>query len=38
MDDVCLRLIPDGTAVYLNYDAITSGGNADLDIATRTCN
>jgi hypothetical protein len=37
-DDVGLRLSPNGFTMYLNYNAMTSGGgNADLDIATRSC-
>jgi Tol biopolymer transport system component len=38
MDDVCPRLTPDGTTMYMDYNANTSGGNADLMSATRSCN
>jgi hypothetical protein len=37
LDDLCARLAVDGSTIYLNYSANTSGGNADLDSATRTC-
>jgi Tol biopolymer transport system component len=38
MDDVGLRLTPDGQTMYFNYDTIVAGGgNADFYIATRTC-
>jgi hypothetical protein len=36
-DDTGYRLTPDGTRMYLNYGALTSGGNADIFVATRTC-
>ncbi|MGE5186348.1 MAG: hypothetical protein ACM31C_30040 [Acidobacteriota bacterium] len=39
MDDVGTRLSADGTTLYLDYDTLTSGGaNADLWVATRSCN
>jgi hypothetical protein len=37
-DDLELRLTPDGTTMYFNYNCYASGGmNADLYVATRTC-
>ena len=36
-DDVGVRLTPDGATIYLNYGANTGGGNADIDVATRSC-
>jgi Tol biopolymer transport system component len=38
LDDVGVRLTPDGTTLYLNYQTMTSGGaNADMWTARRTC-
>ena len=38
LDDIGLRLTPDGKTIYLNYNAVTAGGgNSDLDVATRAC-
>jgi hypothetical protein len=38
-DDLGLHLDPDGATMYLNYDTVVVGSqNANLDIATRTCN
>jgi hypothetical protein len=36
-DDTGAHLTPDGKTIYLNYDAVTSGGNAEMYISTRTC-
>ncbi|MDB4953559.1 MAG: outer membrane protein OmpA family [Myxococcales bacterium] len=37
-DDVGLHLDPTGATMYLSYDAVVGGGNAELDVATRSCN
>jgi hypothetical protein len=38
MGEYYVRLTPDGTTMYFNYDTLAAGGaNADLWIATRTC-
>jgi hypothetical protein len=36
-DDLGLHLTPDGATMYFNYDAVTGGGNSDIDVATRAC-